>query len=151
MQLLFKMRRKCSSSHAGLQEPNQLDDIDEPILNASVHGAITSLSPIKKSHNANFFDGTIADESCKLWFVGFNSDQLNIYFVTWMPIHIKAREAREGYKMEVMFKSATQIVQSPKTIDTSAIDPINTDALCRPYQPLSAHHYTTLPKSECWS
>ena len=47
------------------EESDQLDGMEEPIASASLHGAITSLSPIKKGRNTSYFDGTIADESKK--------------------------------------------------------------------------------------
>ena len=33
----------------------QIDDVDGPIVNTSIHGAITSLSPVKKGHNFLIF------------------------------------------------------------------------------------------------
>ena len=51
----------------------QIDDVDGPIANTSIHGAITSLSPVKKGRNSIFFDGTLADETSKIRVVGFDA------------------------------------------------------------------------------
>ena len=55
----------------------QIDDVDGPIANTSIiiHGAITSLSPVKKGGNSNFFDRTLADETSKIQVVGFDVQQ----------------------------------------------------------------------------
>ena len=51
--------------------------MDGPIANTSIiiHGAITSLSPVKKGGNFIFFDGTLADETSKIQAVGFVAQQ----------------------------------------------------------------------------
>ena len=57
----------------------QIDDVDGPIANTSIHGAITSLSPVKKGRNSIFFDGTLAEKSLmrhlryELWGLMHNS------------------------------------------------------------------------------
>ena len=110
------------------EELDQLDGIEEPIASANLHGAITSLSPIKKGRNTSYFDGSIADESKKLRLVGFNSDQqrkLNTFFKNGTTINLKncqVKESREGNRMEIMLKGNTQITESTKQIDTSKID-----------------------------
>ena len=40
-----------------------------------MHGAVLSLSPVKKGRRSLFFDGTIADETSKIRFVGFDAQQ----------------------------------------------------------------------------
>ena len=52
--LLFTMARK--TPHEAIE---QIDDVDGPIANTSIHGTITSLSPVKKGRNSIFFDGTL--------------------------------------------------------------------------------------------
>ena len=48
------------------REITQLDEIVEPCTSANVHGAITSISPIKKGRKALFFDATLADKTSKV-------------------------------------------------------------------------------------
>jgi hypothetical protein len=116
------------------KELDFLDEIQQPIANASLHGAITSLSPVKKGRNANYFEGTIADEHTKLRLVGFSTDQqrkLNTFFKSKMPINLKncqVKESRQGKQMEVMLKSTTEIIESEKGMDSSTFtfDDVNT-------------------------
>ena len=119
-----------------LEELDHLDAVEKPIANASVHGAITSLSPVKKGRNTNYFDGTIADERTKLRLVGFSSDQqrkLSSFFKNGTTINLQncqVKESREGNKMEVMLKGNTIIVESEKGINKSLLDceDVNTPA-----------------------
>ena len=119
-----------------LEELEHLDAAQQPIANASLHAAVTSLSPLKKGRNSNYFEGTVADQSTKLRLVGFSSDQqrkLSTFFKNRTTINLKncqIKESREGNKMEVMLKSNTQILQSDKIIDHSSIDSddVNTPA-----------------------
>ena len=48
------------------EDIDNIDDVDKPVENATIHDVITSLSPLKKGRNANFFDGTIADDTSKI-------------------------------------------------------------------------------------
>ena len=57
------------------EDIDQLDDVDRPIVNTRIHGAITSISPIKRGRNSIFLDGTLADETSKIRVVGFDSQQ----------------------------------------------------------------------------
>jgi hypothetical protein len=50
----------------------ELESLIKPKSNTSIHGAITSLSPVKKGQNSLFFDGRIADETSRVRIVGVN-------------------------------------------------------------------------------
>jgi hypothetical protein len=108
-----------------LEELHHFDEINKPVANATVHGAITSLSPLKKGRNSSYFDGAIADDTTKLRLVGFSSNQqrkLSNFFSTHTIIQLQncqIKESREGDKMEVMLKTNTNITKSSKEIDTS--------------------------------
>ena len=52
-----------------------LSDLDAPCDSADVHGAITSISPIKRGRKSEFFDATIADTTSKIRVVGFTPQQ----------------------------------------------------------------------------
>ena len=56
-------------------EVEDLQNLEEPILKASIHGVLTSLSPITKGRKANNFEGTISDGTGKARIVGFSSSQ----------------------------------------------------------------------------
>ena len=36
------------------EEIDNLDDLDKPLANATVHGVVTSVSPVKKGRTCNF-------------------------------------------------------------------------------------------------
>ena len=143
-QLLMSSSRKRQS-----KELEFLDEVQEPVVNASVHGAITSLSPIKKGRNSNYFEGTIADEHAKLRLVGFLSDhqrKLSNFFKSKTPINLRncqIKEAREGTKMEVMLKTTTEIIESEKGIDPSSFtfDDINTAVFITLSQLSTMHNF----------
>ena len=132
-----------------LEELDHLDAVEKPIANASVHGAITSLSPVKKGRNTNYFDGTIADERTKLRLVGFSSDQqrkLSSFFKNGTTINLQncqVKESREGNKMEVMLKGNTIIVESEKDINKSLLDceDVNTPAFITLSQLLTTQNF----------
>ena len=50
-------------------------NLQKPMLNTSLHGAITSLSPIKKGWKSLFSDGMLTDDTSKGWVVGFETHQ----------------------------------------------------------------------------
>ena len=53
----------------------EVESLDEPLSTASVHGVITSLSPIKKGRKSNCFDGNVSDGKSKVRLVGFSPSQ----------------------------------------------------------------------------
>ena len=61
-----KMAKKRS-----YEEILNIDDVKEPISSTSIHGAIVTLSPVKKGRKSNFFDGMLADETSQIRLVGF--------------------------------------------------------------------------------
>ena len=110
-----------------LDEPDKLIEVDQPVNSANIHGAVTSLSPVKKGCRASYFDGTIADDSTELRLVGFSSEhqrQISTFFRSKTPINLKnciIKLSREGHKMEIMLKSNTRIIESNKNIDVSGL------------------------------
>ena len=57
-----------------LQEVDRLDLLDRPLPNATLHGEVISLSPVKEERNSDF-DGMIYDGHCQIRLVGFHSAQ----------------------------------------------------------------------------
>ena len=111
--LLITMARK--RTHEAIE---QIDNVDGPIANTSIHGAITSLSPVKKGRNSIFFDGTLADETSKIRVVGFDAQQqrkLNNYHQKNIPVELincEVKSSRYGEGYEVMLKGGTHIKES---------------------------------------
>ena len=113
----------------------QLDQISEPSPNATIHGAVTSISPIKKGRlNNQFFDATLADTTSSIRLVGFSTQQqiaLNELHNSKSPVELTncvLKPSRHGQGFDVMLKSNTQIRKSSRklnmeTIMTSTNDP----------------------------
>ena len=53
-------------SESRKRDISQLKEIDEPCTSVNVHGAVTTISPIKKGRKALFFDATLADTTSKV-------------------------------------------------------------------------------------
>ena len=47
-------------------EVDQVESLDESLSTASIHGAISSLSPIKKGRKSKYFDGSVSDGKSKV-------------------------------------------------------------------------------------
>ena len=56
-------------------EIENIDDVNEPMSNTSIHGAVVTLSPVKKGRKAMFFDSLLADETSQIRLVGFQGMQ----------------------------------------------------------------------------
>ena len=108
------------------REISQLKEIDEPCTSVTLHGALTTISPIKKGRKSQFFDATSADSTSNLRLVGFSPRQhilLNDFQKASSPVElinceVKHSRLTEGY--DIMLKSNTYIKKSPKKIDINA-------------------------------
>ena len=54
-------------------EFDDISSVDQPSSNAAIQGKVTLLSPMKKGETCQYFDGESADETAKIWFIGFSS------------------------------------------------------------------------------
>ena len=116
------------------EEIDKIDNVDQAKASTNIHGAVTSLSPIKKGRKSVFFNGTIADETSQIRLVGFDAFQLRKlqdYQQKKLPVQlinceVKASRYGEGY--DVMLKSSSQIRESPRKIDVQSLL-IETEAL----------------------
>ena len=68
--LLIKMSRKRL-----LEEADKFDSIENAIPNASIYGALSEVSPLKKGKNSVYFDGSITDGISFMRVVGFSAEQ----------------------------------------------------------------------------
>ena len=118
--------RNLKRKHEEL-EVDELEALDEPISAASIHGVISSLSPIKKGCKSNYFDGTISDGVSKVRLLGFNPLQrtrMKILMDKKQAVKLEdceVRHARRGQNMEILLKGSTKIGTSPKKFDYSNI------------------------------
>ena len=59
-----------------IREDDIFDDIvsiNEPSSSATVHGVVTSLSPMEKGKSCEYFDGSLSDQTANIQFVGFST------------------------------------------------------------------------------
>ena len=105
----------------------RLSHLDEPLDSASIHGVISSLSPVKKWCKSNYFDGSVSDGKSKVGLVGFSPLQrmrMKTLMEKKQAVKLedcKVRHARRGQKMEIVLKGSTKIGASPKKFDFSNI------------------------------
>ena len=110
------------------EEVENFDELDKGIGSASLHGVLTSVSPVKKGRKQNYFDGKLSDGNSKLRFVGFDSKQqkkMSDMLTKKRAIEIKNCEikpSRRGDKMEILLKFDSKINESEKKIDVPDVD-----------------------------
>ena len=49
--------------------------VEKPVPNASIHGGLIFVSPVKKRRNSSYFEGAITDSDSKLRFVDSHREQ----------------------------------------------------------------------------
>ena len=114
-------------------EIEQIDDVNGPLPNSSIQGAITSLSPVKPGRKSSYFDGMLADDTSKIRFVGFEPLQqkkLVNFLERNVPVQIdncEIKTARQGEGYEVMLKSSSIIKESPKKLVVSTLRQTTTE------------------------
>ena len=57
------------------EEIENINDVDGPMPSTNIHGAVVTLSSVKKGRKTMFFDGLLADESSQIRLVGFQGMQ----------------------------------------------------------------------------
>lgn len=111
-----------------IEEVEKFDDLDKLIPSASIHGVLTSVSPVNKGRKQNYFEGKLSDGSSKLRFVGFDVKQqktMSDMLTRKRAIEInncEIKPSRRGDKMEILLKSASQINESEKKIEVPDVD-----------------------------
>ena len=106
------------------EEIENIDDVNGPKSSTSIHGAVVTLSPVKKRWKSMFFDGMLADETRLVGFHGMQQQKLNEYHQKNIPVEIancEVKPARQGEGYEVIMKGSTQIKQSPKKLDVASL------------------------------
>ena len=108
-------------------EIENINDVDGPMSSTSIHGAVVTLSLVKKGRKAMFFDGLLADESSQIRLVGFQGMQqrkLNDFHQWNVAVALEncqVKPARQGEGYEVMLKTSTIIKESPKKLDVASL------------------------------
>ena len=120
------------------KRPREVSDFskigEEAVSSATVHGVITSLSPIKKGRSSKFFDGKVSDGKKSLRLVAFSERQLESmqeFKSSRRTVELKdcqLQRARRGDQLEIVLKSGSEVGPSSKEIDVSGIDFMEGDA-----------------------
>ncbi len=106
---------------------SQLNELDRPTSNANIHGAITSISPIKKGRKSSFFEAMIADHTSQVRLVGFNNQQqiqLRDLHVKKSPVKIsncQIKTSRRGLGFDILLKTDSMISKSSVGMDIDKI------------------------------
>ena len=119
-------------------DPEEILDLAnlKEVSTATVHGVVTTLSPVKKGHYSPYFDGYLVDNKARARMVGFELSQrqeLSDFMDKKVPIRLddcEIKRAKRGSKLEIVLKGSTTITQSPKKfkVDCTEFDekiPVN--------------------------
>ena len=116
------------ASRKRAREVTNFDEVTEPMESATIHGVITSLSPIKKGRKSVFFDGHASDEKSSKRIVAFSPSQhseMEKYKSGRKVVKFddcQVARGRRGDQLEFVMKSKSTLGPSSHQIDTSAID-----------------------------
>ena len=69
---VVKMASKPTKHKLELEE---VDSLEQPVSTASLHAVVSSLSPVKKGRNSDYFEGTVTDGKSTVRLVGFRKSQ----------------------------------------------------------------------------
>ena len=101
----------------------KLSDIQDTEVDADVHFAIQSLSPMKKvKSGVKYFDGTVTDGSRNLRIIGFD-EKLQIKLSTLTenknPVKVESCQIKQSRNddFEILLKQSSNILPSPKKIE----------------------------------
>ena len=114
---VVKMASKPTKCKLELEE---IDSLEEPVSTASHHAVVSSLSPVKKGRNSDYFEGTVTDGKSTVRLVGFKRSQqskIQRFMHKQQPILLddcEIKKARCGPRMEIMQKVSTATTSSPK-------------------------------------
>ena len=98
-----------------LNHSEETEYVEDPTHSTSIHGALVTLSPVKKGWKSTFFDGMLADETSQIRLVGFKGMQQrksNEYHRKDIAVQLEdceVKAARQGKGYKVMLKSYTKI------------------------------------------
>ena len=121
--MLVKAIEKMSQKRKIREDDNIFDDIvsiNEPSSSATLHGVVTSLSPMKKGKSCEYFDGSLSDETANIRFVGFSTSvrrKLLQHQEKNDPVtlsHCQVQQSRKNDNLEVKLNSVTAIKRQIK-------------------------------------
>ena len=98
------------------------------VTSAIVHGLLASVSRVKKGQNSEYFEGILSNGECKLRFVGFHRlqhEKMSSFWEEWKPVFLRnceIKKSRNSERMDIILKTTTEVGESSRTYDDSAID-----------------------------
>ena len=104
-------------------ELEEVDSLEEPVSTASLHAVLSSLSPVKKGRNSDYFEGTVTDGKSTVRLVRFKRSQqskIQRFMDKQQPILLDDCEINKagcGPRMEIMLKVSTTITSSQKLLN----------------------------------
>lgn len=124
MPLYFVLTSQVTSPQLEYEDLASITEKSDGYI-ATVHGVITSVSPMKGKPAKKYFDGNIADGKKSLRFVGFSQDKVKIledYAASKQPVTLTnccIKQARHGNRLEVIIGDYTDIYMSSKLFAVS--------------------------------
>ena len=92
----------------------KFDNVDRAISSASVYGAVTSLSPVKKGCKTNYFEGTVSDENSN--FDTKQQKRMDDFKTKKQPKNCEVKPSRRGDNIEILLKANISISEMSKKI-----------------------------------
>ena len=105
--------------------------LSQPSSSATLHGAVTSLSPMKKGKSCEYFDGSLSDQTANIRFVGFSTSvrrKLLQHKEKSDPVtlsHCQVQHSRKNDDLEVKLNSVTAVKKADKTFDIPTSNPLD--------------------------
>lgn len=99
----------------------------EALSDASIDGAVITVSPLKQGRKSQYFEGQLSDGTHQVRFVGFSRKQhedLQKAMTDQQTVRLldcEIKKSRYAEKYEVIVKKTSTISPSPKQIDLSSI------------------------------
>ena len=107
---------------------SHLKELDAPTASATVHGAVTSISPVKKGRKSAYFEATLADTTSMVRLVGFSNQHqiaLNELHVNKSPVKItncQVKPSRNGGQgFDILLNTDSEISVSAKKLEMESI------------------------------
>ena len=95
--------------------------------NATIHGIVQCVSPMKRGKSTNYFEGKLSDGQAHMRLVGFQDSRLSSFQNESAPVsltHCKIKRARDSDDLEVMLNAGTRLTKSPKKFHLPSTPPV---------------------------
>lgn len=112
------------------QPKGEFDSVSEATSsdNATIHGVVTSLSPMKLGKRSRYFEAKLTDGKKHMRMIGFRGDQryqLASYHDSAQSVALhncEVKPARQSEELQIVMRSSTRVQASPKKFDIDCKD-----------------------------